>query len=103
MLPVTVLATAAPVYDPALAVAELPTAPYWGLWEEFIPLKGSQVIDENGMAATQSCCGGLGKKWRFSSQSSALLGGEHTESTYAATSIEKYNLPAPSTWHPNMH
>lgn len=43
-------------------------------------------MDENGTAATQSYCGGLGEKnLRFSPQSSALLGGEHTENTYAAT------------------
>lgn len=42
-------------------------------------------MDENGTAATQSYCGGLGKKLHFSPQSSALLGGEHTENTSAAT------------------
>lgn len=38
MLPITVLATAAPVCDPALALGEFLTAPYWRLWGEFIPL-----------------------------------------------------------------
>lgn len=57
-------------------------------------------MDENGTAATQATV----EDWRetmilFSSEN-ALLGGQHSENTYAATIIEKYNPSALSTWHP---
>lgn len=62
LLLITVLATAAPVYDPALAVGELLTVPYWGLGEEFFLLNHLPGVTGYGWkwhGCYASYCGGL--------------------------------------------
>lgn len=105
MLPITVLATAAPVCDPALALGEFLTAPYWGLWGEFIPLNSLPGLTGYGWK-WHGCYTKL--LWRIGGKKKYvfLLKAVHfwEESTLRTLmllpSIEKYNLSALSTWHP---
>lgn len=89
LLPITVLATAAPACDPALALGELLTAPYWGLGEEFILLNhlpGVTGYRWKWHGCYTQLLWRIGEKQLgFSPQRNALLGGQHTENTYAAT------------------